>query len=118
MNKNLLENPNQPFQIQDNAEAKSLLLELGLLETFSDKMAANNGAGTTQIVTYGEHPTHFIIALLFLGMTLATDNGYYVVCMPKNQFSEQQATELFYQIALRQGFPLGIKPLWKGSANN
>jgi hypothetical protein len=77
-------NPNQFFEFDDDEEAKGLLLELGLIDKFANQRPQEQAS--TQIVN-AETRTHYIIATLFLGNPVPTDNGYLIYAAPKSQFS-------------------------------
>jgi len=79
--------PDEQFDIDDDADAKVLLLELGILDKFTTKLPSHE---TTQAVVYREHPTHHILALLYAGHSNPVDNGFFVFCLPRSRFSPEQ----------------------------
>jgi hypothetical protein len=97
--------PGQFFQFSDDGEAKIMLFELGLIDKFSIKPP--HGQSTAQFVTYGEHPTHFIFAMLFVGKTKKEDNGYVVFCLPKSEYSSESAMKFVHSKLKGQGVPVG-----------
>jgi len=87
MTEKLKNAPNEQFDIADDTEAKVLLLELGILDRFKNKVPPHE---TTQAVVYGEHPTHHILAVLYSGHSNPADNGFVVFCLPRTRFSPHQ----------------------------
>ncbi|HZF01606.1 MAG TPA: hypothetical protein VE344_06880 [Methylomirabilota bacterium] len=108
--------PNQFFQFADDKEAKQLLFELGMIDKFTPK--PNFKPSTTQILTESNHPTHFIAAMYFAGKTNPTDNGYLVFCLPKSQFSPEQAMAFVQKKMEGQGHPAVFKFLPGDSSQN
>lgn len=108
--------PNQFFQFADDKEAKQLLFELGLIDKFSKKPIGNDSAA--QLVTYGEHLTHFIVAMFFTGKTKPEDNGYVVFCLPKSQYSPERASQFVRLKMEGQGLPVVVKPFSGKSVEN
>jgi hypothetical protein len=87
----LQKHPNEPYQFDDDKQAKALIFELGLAGRFSaNPPNVPTGKSCTQAVHYTEYPTHFILAILYAGNPKAEDNGYFVVCLPKSKFSFAQ----------------------------
>ena len=94
----------QFFQFDNDKEAKTVLFELGLIDKFSIKPPY--AQSTAQFVTYGEHPTHFIFAMLFVRKTKKEDNGYVVFCLPKSEFSPESAMKFVRSKLEGQGVPV------------
>src|ERR1035441_5387221 len=85
----LLKNkPNETFTFDNDNEAKMLLLELGLAGRLNIKPPnISPEKPTRQAVLHTVHPTHFILAILYLGNSKKEDNGYLVYCLPKSKCS-------------------------------
>jgi hypothetical protein len=116
----LIQNPDKNFQFDDDIEIPSMLLELGVAGRFS-KNPPNipHGNASTQAVFYGEHPTHFILIILYLGHPSQKDNGYFVQCLPKSKMSYAQFME-FAKGMLKptdDGI-VGSNLFWTGSSDN
>jgi hypothetical protein len=91
----LKQNPDKEFRFDDKFEVKSILLELGIAGRFSQNPPnVPNGKQSQQLVSYDEHPTHFIHAILFLGNPDPKENGYIVLCLPRSKFSYAQFMEV------------------------
>lgn len=112
----LSQNPHKMVTVEDDKEAKTLLFELGLIDKFSKNPLL--GASTAQAVTHGDHPTHFVFAMLFLGKTAKQDNGYLVYCLPKSQYPPSKAMEFVRTVLKSQGKVAVAKPLSGTSAEN
>ncbi len=87
MTEKLQNSPNKRFDITDDSQAEILLLELGILDRFTKKFPAHE---TTQTVVFNEHPTHHILAVLYLGHQNTVDNGYVIFCIPRSHLSAEQ----------------------------
>jgi len=83
----LKNSPNEEFRISNDAQAEVLLLELGILDRFK---RAPQPHATTQAVVFNEHPTHHVLGALYLGHPKPADNGYFVICLPRSQFTTKQ----------------------------
>jgi len=92
------------------------LLELGILDRFSQK--SSEAPSTTQTVTQGNHPTHWILALLYLGKTKPKDNGYLVICLPKSKSTPQMVAILAEKLLKNRGTIAGFKALPGDSSDN
>jgi len=76
----ILQNTDKDFQFDDKFETKSILLELGVAGRFSlNPPNVPRGNESQQAVMYGEHPTHFILIILYLGSGNPKENGYLVL---------------------------------------
>ena len=90
----LRQNPHKEFFFEDQFEIKSILLELGIAGRFSmDPPNVPRGEQSQQAVTIGEHPTHFILVILYLGNADSTENGYIVLCYPRSKWNYAQFME-------------------------
>ena len=83
----IISKPNKLFEFSDDKQAADLLFELGLIDEFSKSHPP--GKATVQTIT-GDLPTHHIIATRFAGNFEAEENGWWVVCIPKSQYSEEE----------------------------
>lgn len=102
MNERLLSHPDEPFAFDDDAECKLLLSELGIAGRFC-RDPIKGQTSTTQTVTEMNHKTHWILAMLFSGKTKESDNGYYVVCLPKSRSTVVEFIQTCAQITEGQG---------------
>jgi hypothetical protein len=84
----LKQHPNDPFAWADD-EAKLLCVELGIVNRFKDFNELR-----TQVVEFGEHPTHHILALRFSGQPDPSENGFQVTCVPKSKVSPAEFQEM------------------------
>ena len=109
----LLQNPNKLFQISDDDEAKMCLLEFGLMGKFSAMTASR-----TQMITYGDHPTHFVVAMYFTGKTKNSDNGYLIYLLPKNTYPPDRAMEFVQKMAGMHDYAETVKLLADQSSDN
>lgn len=113
MSDRLSQEPNELFRINNDEDAKMFLLEMGLMGKFS-----NTATSRTQILTYGEHPTHWIVAMFFTGKTVPTDNGHLIYCLPKRDYSTSQFQIFVSSIAAGHDYVEYIKPLSPQSEDN
>lgn len=81
-------NPHEGLALVDD-EAKMLCFELGIVDRFKDFHELR-----TQIVVFGEHPTHHILALRFSGQPDPSENGFQVSCLPKSKVSTAKFAEI------------------------
>jgi hypothetical protein len=79
-------NPDRHFYLnnQNDAEARLLLEELGMLERFQAK---SKDAPSPDQVAIGECPSHYIIAILFTDDPDPDKNGILIFAFAKNQIS-------------------------------
>ena len=95
----LKQNPDKDFQFDDEFETKSILLELGIAGRFSrNPPNVPSEEQSQQLVSYGEHPTHFIHVILYLGNPDPEENGYVVLCYPRSKFSYAEFMEVAKRI--------------------
>lgn len=95
----LKQNPDKNFQFDDEFEVKSIILELGIAGRFSLNLPnVPRGKQSQQLVSYGEHPTHFIHVILYLGNLDPNENGYVVLCFPRSKYSYEQFMEVAKKI--------------------
>jgi hypothetical protein len=83
----IISKPNKLFEFSDDKQAVELLFDLGLLDEFSNSHPP--GKATVQTLT-GDLPTHFLIATRFAGNFEAEENGWWVVCIPKSLYSDEE----------------------------
>jgi hypothetical protein len=107
--------PDEVRSIIDDADAKLLLMQLGIIEKLLEHGKAlkeSNVAGFSKshaATAYSpDHPTHWIMATYCSGFTNPTDNGFMVDCIPKSRCSFEQ-----FRVLRRQHtaaiFPKGIE---------
>jgi hypothetical protein len=94
----IISKPNKLFEFSDDKQAVELLFELGLIDEFSNSHPP--GKATVQTIT-GDLPTHHIIATRFAGNFEAEENGYWVLCIPKSQYSEEEINDHMQAIVAR-----------------
>jgi hypothetical protein len=115
----LAQYPDKDFQFEDHFEAQSILLELGIAGRFNMNPPEANGQQSQQTVMYGEHPTHFILVVLYLGNAEAVENGYLVLCFPKSRVSYAKFMEISKRILNPTDKRIrGTKFFWSGSPDN
>ena len=94
----IISKPDKLFEFSDDKHAVDLLFELGLIDEFS--ISHPPGKATVQIIT-GDLPTHHVIATRSAGNLEAEDNGYWVLCIPKSQYSEEEINNHMQAIVAR-----------------
>jgi hypothetical protein len=94
----IISKPNKLFEFSDDKQAVDLLFELGLIDEFSNRHAP--GKATVQTLT-GDLPTHRVIATRFAGNFEAEENGWWVVCIPKSLYSEEEINNHLQTIVAR-----------------
>jgi hypothetical protein len=116
----LKQNPDKVFTFDDEFEIKSILLELGIAGRFSrNPPNVPRGQQSQQIVSYGEHPTHFIHVILYLGHPDPKENGYIVLCFPRSKFSYGQFMEAAKKLLKPTDDRIaGAKLFWGSSPDN
>jgi hypothetical protein len=103
--KPLTETPDEVRTIRDDADAKILLVQLGIIDKFSKPPGLAKGAVT---LCHSDHPTHWIVATRFFGHPKTTDNGFDVICCPKSRFSPADMDTVLADIKT-QTFSPGIR---------
>lgn len=88
----LAADPGRYIEVQDDAKAQQLLLELGLLAKLQEP--APISSGQVRLATLDTHPTHVIAAYRFVGHANPKDNGYVVKCYPRSKFTLEQVDSL------------------------
>lgn len=88
---NLADHPDESFATVNDDEARALLVKEGLLykleqESPGDRLLPNQ----TRWMEIFDHPTHWIIAIRFLGFSRPEENGYLVRCLSKRKVSREQ----------------------------
>ena len=94
----IISRPDKLFEFSDDKQAVDLLFELGLLDEFSNSHPP--GKTTVQTLT-GDLPTHCVIATRFAGNFEAEENGWWVVCIPKSLYSEEEINNHLQTIVSR-----------------
>jgi len=114
----IINKPNKLFEFSDDKQAVDLLFELGLVDEFS--ISHPPGKTTAQVIT-GDLPTHYVIATRSAGNPEAEENGYWVLCVPKSQYSEEEINDHLQAIVARfqsQGMAVEtIKPMFPQSSD-
>lgn len=103
----IINKPNKLFEFSDDKQAVDLLFELGLIDGLSTSHPP--GKTTVQVIT-GDLPTHHIIATRSAGNFEAEGKGYWVLCIPKNLYSEEEINDHMQAIVARfhsQGMAVG-----------
>lgn len=116
----LKQKPHEKFQFDDEFEAKSILLELGIAGRFSaNPPNVPTGQQSQQAVLYCEHPTHYILVILYLGNSDQKENGYLVLCFPRSKFSYEYFNEIAKKILNPTDDRIqGAKLFWGNSSDN
>jgi hypothetical protein len=86
----IINKPNKLFEFSNDQEAVDLLFELGLIDEFS--ISHPPGKTTVQVIT-GDLSTHHVIATRRAGNLGAEENGYWVLCIPKSQYSAEEVND-------------------------
>jgi hypothetical protein len=94
----IINKPEKLFEFSDDKQAVDLLFELGLIGEFS--ISHPPGKTTAQVIT-GDLPTHYVIATRSAGNPEAEENGYWVLCIPKSQYSEEEINDHMQAIVAR-----------------
>lgn len=114
----IISKPNKLFEFSDDKQAVDLLFELGLIDEFSKSHPP--GKTTVQTMT-GDLPTHHVIATRSAGNLEAEENGYWVLCIPKSLYSEEEINNHMQAIVARfqsQGMAVEtIIPMFPLSSN-
>ncbi len=83
----IISKPNKVFEFLGEKQGVDLLVELELIDEFS--ISHPPGKTTVQAIT-GDLPTHHVIATRFAGNLEAEENGWWVACIPKSQYSVEE----------------------------
>jgi hypothetical protein len=110
--KPLSEQRDQVVIIRDDLDAKVLLVELGIFEKFSKR--GDLAESWAQILTYSDHPTHWIIATWFTGSDDPVEDGFDIACYPKSLYSESMMDVVLAKFS-KQIFPQGVAPKFSDS---
>ena len=94
----IINKPDKLFEFSDDRQAVDLLLELGLIDEFS---ASHPPGKTTVQVLTGDLPTHYVIATRSAVNLEAEGNGYWVLCVPKSHYSEEEINNHMQAIVAR-----------------
>jgi hypothetical protein len=94
----IISKPNKLFEFSDDKQAVDLLFELDLIDEFSKSHPP--GKATVQTIT-GDLPTHRVIATRFAGNFEAEENGWWVACIPKSLYSEEEINDHMQAIVAR-----------------
>lgn len=102
--KDLTTTPNELIEITNDHDAKALLLQLGVLDKFSQRGPLADK--WSEALHFTTHPTHWVLARLYTGFKNPADNGYVVQCFPKSRFSIEQMKQIAAKATLDM-FPTG-----------
>ena len=94
----IISKPNKLFEFSGDKQAVDLLFELGLIDEFSIRHPP--GKTTVQAITR-DLPTHYVIATRSARDLEAEENGYWVLCIPKSQYSEEEINDHMQAIVAR-----------------
>ena len=94
----IITKPDKLFEFPDDKQAVDLLFELGLIDEFS--LSHPPGKTTAQVIS-GDLPTHYVIATRSAGNLEPEENGYWVLCVPKSQYSEEEIKDHMQAIVAR-----------------
>ncbi|SPE59675.1 hypothetical protein SBV1_340042 [Verrucomicrobia bacterium] len=110
----LKQHPGKVFRFEDAFETKSLVSELGIADRFSQNPPnVPTSQRSIQAVTYGQHPSHFILVVLCLGNP-DPHNGYVICCYPKSRISPSQFMDMSKK-TLTDATTVGAKVFWNAS---
>jgi hypothetical protein len=94
----IINKPYKLFEFSDDKQAVDLLFELGLIDELS--ISHPSGNTTAQVIT-ADLPTHRVIATRSAANLEAEENGYWVLCIPKNLYSEEEINDHLQAIVTR-----------------
>jgi hypothetical protein len=94
----IINKPYKLFEFSDDKQAVDLLFELGLIDELS--ISHPSGNTTAQVIT-ADLPTHRVIATRSAANLEAEENGYWVLCIPKSQYSEDEINDHMQAIVAR-----------------
>ena len=94
----IINKPNKVFEFSGENRGVDLLFELGLIGEFS--ISHPPGKATVQTIT-GDLPTHRVIATRFAGNLEAEESGWWVACIPKSLYSEEEINNHMQAIVAR-----------------
>ncbi len=94
----IINTPDKLFEFSGDKQAVDLLFELGLIDGFS--ISRPPGKTTVQVIT-GDLPTHYVIATRSAGNPETEENGFWVLCAPKSQYSEEEINNHLQAIVAR-----------------
>jgi hypothetical protein len=107
----ITDTPDEFRRIMDDADAKLILIEFGLIENLLKHGKRPAGVSLSEPWSartyFTDHPTHWIVADYFCGFPNSTDNGFVVDCIPKSRVSLEQFRRVQRQQATSR-FPNGI----------
>lgn len=111
----LRNNPHAAVESQDDAQCMLFFEQLGMLQCFP-----RSEEPTLSTLIHREHPTHWILGLLWSGYAKPEENGYRLFCLPKIYVSEQEVHE-FEQFMMKayggHDYKAGIVYVPKGWKN-
>ena len=90
--------------IFDDAAAKAIILETGLLERL-------NKRGLSEILTFAiehENPTHWIFCAHTFGHPVASENGHMVIAWPKQHFAWESVKDSIIATLRGYGITQGL----------
>ena len=94
----IISKPDKVFEFSGEKQGVDLLLELGLVDEFS--ISHPPGKTTVQAIIR-DLPTHYVIATRSARDLEAEENGYWVLCIPKSQYSEEEINDHMQAIVVR-----------------
>ena len=92
--------------IRDDNDAKALLVEIGIHEELTK--GGTLAGQRAEFLSFGNHPTHWILAIYYSGFADPRDNGYDVKCLPKSRFTFERFKQAIKAVA-KTTFPDGIE---------
>src|SRR5436190_20956082 len=93
--------PGELVKILDDDEAQELLVFCGLGGAL---IADSSRPSFVQYATHARHPTHWILFGRYTGHPNPRDNGYTATCLPKSQYSLEEAQRVINRFI---GYALG-----------
>ncbi len=87
--------PHDLREFLDDADAKTVLVQVGLLDKLLELAGrADLPTPRADAVYYSDHPTHWVSGVHYHGYPLPADNGYAVRCFPKSRYSLNQFRQM------------------------
>jgi len=78
-------------EFDHDGQIKDLLIDLSIESRFTK--TPTGAKQTCQAVHFNQHPTHYILVVLYLGYEDRKENGYRPWCLPKKKYSLEQFME-------------------------
>jgi len=90
------------LKFTSESDSKTQLSELELLSRFSK-------SSRSEVITFDEHPTHYILATHCSDKSKDEEGGYMIMCYPKSRYSAAEARVMISAVLSEQGLPVMAK---------